>query len=1048
MSTQTLATETFINVYIVDDPTTGHIGARYRLEGGQRSLAQLVQEYVGDDCFVIVNGRVLEDGEVEVSSTRNGDQVVLVPKVGIGAAIVGMYAGGALSGTLVGSAIAGAINLVVGVGISFAINSLTPKPEQPKVFPQGTFSGGWTPQTHQAQGLPKPRGYGEFRLYGNVISAAIDSDSDNNETVSLLIGWGRGPYQGPVPGTLMLNGQPADNYENITTDTRNGTLNQTAIAVQNSGTVEYYPDRLLVKDTGVTYTTLDDDFSALDIVIAYPKGQHSRTSWAGAPMSWDLKIEIAVADSGSWSTLCDYDGAAGTSKTGESFRRVVETYKNTETYTGGAPVTITRGNRYDIRITLGDGTRSWTVSGGRGSTSTIEVTNDVEEEDVFGNRTFEARLHIVREYAMTPAEGLPTHPGTALTSIDALRTGQLEAGIKASQVWQQRIVNTYNGSSWTLQYSNNPAWVIWDLITLPVISGDGDGTAYAIEEYEGLDPSKLTPYLTEFYALAQRCDQMVDDGDGGTEKYATINGVFDVITDVNAAIKQVCRAAGCIHAPAGTGYRPVIDQAGTPVQMFNTANISNFKRTYYPKNQLASTIEGNYWPSTGDYQKTPLPRTNASAGGANIKKTMDLDLVTITGQACRILDKELLKNELIRSKVEFRANVDCIDLQVGENFTLQHDAVKADDCEHARIKSVTDADTIVLDRTFADTAGMTAITIRTAAAAGNDDLSTYTIDSMVVNATDTTVNLTTTLSPTPRQYDLVTIGSPQEYRCKKIKHHDDQKRIIEGEEYHASIHTIGSPVIPISGRDLSGANKFRFGSTPDETNANGGTTPDTLDRPTTRNCVWSGNETDTVSWGKADSNFEIQVLYRGYWYTVTTGSTTEKFVYWDYTQPYEFKGTSMVTAIDPALGQFQMCINREGIPVPTYGTTNVPAETMDGTLVDVPIHSTESGQRRLEMDALGLRLVSTSAAGKYGSFKYDDGTKWSSGVLAWIYDATTGQTLRINLEQTIGDLGMVDRASNPTGAAVIGDLCVVNGVLKVCTTAGTPGTWTTVGGQT
>jgi len=54
----------------------------------------------------------------------------------------------------------------------------------------------------------------------------------------------------------------------------------------------------------------------------------------------------------------------------------------------------------------------------------------------------------------------------------------------------------------------------------------------------------------------------------------------------------------------------------------------------------------------------------------------------------------------------------------------------------------------------------------------------------------------------------------------------------------------------------------------------------------------------------------------------------------------------------------------------------------------------------------------------------------------------------VNAEQTIADMHLYNRTNTPSGAAEIGDLCVVGGKHHSCTVAGTPGTWVVTGDQT
>lgn len=114
------------------------------------------------------------------------------------------------------------------------------------------------------------------------------------------------------------------------------------------------------------------------------------------------------------------------------------------------------------------------------------------------------------------------------------------------------------------------------------------------------------------------------------------------------------------------------------------------------------------------------------------------------------------------------------------------------------------------------------------------------------------------------------------------------------------------------------------------------------------------------------------------------------------------------------------------------------------------IRTATSGQR-VEINSDGITLSQGTPAAFYGDStkKYGDSTnKYGSGVLAWINNSTKRIPFYVSTEQTVADLHMYNRSVDPTGAAEIGDLCVVNGKLKICTAAGTPGTWTIVGTQT
>lgn len=77
--------------------------------------------------------------------------------------------------------------------------------------------------------------------------------------------------------------------------------------------------------------------------------------------------------------------------------------------------------------------------------------------------------------------------------------------------------------------------------------------------------------------------------------------------------------------------------------------------------------------------------------------------------------------------------------------------------------------------------------------------------------------------------------------------------------------------------------------------------------------------------------------------------------------------------------------------------------------------------------------------------------KASGGTVAISVAVTSGRALTVQGDTTspvTAAFRLVPQDTQPSGASLIGDMYVTSaGVLKICTVAGTPGTWVSVGGQ-
>jgi hypothetical protein len=110
------------------------------------------------------------------------------------------------------------------------------------------------------------------------------------------------------------------------------------------------------------------------------------------------------------------------------------------------------------------------------------------------------------------------------------------------------------------------------------------------------------------------------------------------------------------------------------------------------------------------------------------------------------------------------------------------------------------------------------------------------------------------------------------------------------------------------------------------------------------------------------------------------------------------------------------------------------------------IYKTSSELPWVEMTSSGLSFRFQGAGSLYGTGVYDTAT-YGEGVAAW-FGNSSKPVLSIEEGLSYADVRLYNRSVDPTGAAEVGDLMCKTGKLYICTTAGTPGTFTLVGSQT
>ena len=109
-------------------------------------------------------------------------------------------------------------------------------------------------------------------------------------------------------------------------------------------------------------------------------------------------------------------------------------------------------------------------------------------------------------------------------------------------------------------YTNNPAWIFYDIITNNRYGLGAWLTATDIDKYA-------------LYRIGRYCDEMVPDGNGGLEPRFTTNVYFQKATDAYKVLKDLSTVfRGMLYWLDGNIF-PIMDEPKNPVYNFTTGNV-------------------------------------------------------------------------------------------------------------------------------------------------------------------------------------------------------------------------------------------------------------------------------------------------------------------------------------------------------------------------------------------------------------------------------------------------------------------------------------------
>ena len=704
----------------------------------------------------VVNGVPVRKEDLLAIWLSPGDQVIAVPYVGdddiipmvigvIFAIIATVVSSGTLAPALGAAFEAGGIGAIAGAAAvsiigGVIVSSMVKAPDvatQDMTGYDTSQSYSWSPATTQQQGTAIPRPYGLNKLYGNVVNWHIDNINDT-QYLNVLICLGVGPVSRLY--NFKINDQPVENFAGVEIHTRLGHLDQTPIPNFNDTKKEYAISPVKVAyGSPVTYTTVDDDFNGLEVVISFPSGLWYANDLGGLDaISINLGVEIKKQGTATWVPITQqviatketyfggrwslgrwFDGEAGptwyeysTGSTnpadhyeGESagivpvgdclyellwhwisqeYSRTVYTTVNYVTVTGAQSTVIRRTFRvnnldpgkYDIRVT----------------NMTPDRTSSRYGDDCY--------LTSVQEIYTDDFE----YPRMVLVGIKALATGQISGTIRFSCYCDGALIRaTLDGSAWQTAYSRRPAWIGYDILTRPVLDNNGSPV-----RYDGLMPDRVD--TDAHLELAGYNATFVPDGSGETEELCLFDGVFDHASTVWDSLLKVYRIGRAAPYYSGTRITLAINkpeaspESGFLVGMGSILKDS-FQEHWSSIEERPTELTVEILNKDNDFAREPLQVINPNLVTNKASLNMDMFGVIRTSQAWRDGTMRLKANELLTNTVSVSLPVSAIECRIGQVVNISHDVPQWG--FSGRVAGISGNDTVILDRDVAMEAGKT-----------------------------------------------------------------------------------------------------------------------------------------------------------------------------------------------------------------------------------------------------------------------------------------------------------------------------------------------------
>lgn len=374
-------------------------------------------------------------------------------------------------------------------------------------------------------------------------------------------------------GVPVQNEDGSYNYEGVIAEFRPGTQTQSYIQGFSESSAEFQVARDVTHNTPYTLTVSNKNLSAIRFRLLWPRVLTQKDNGDMVGSVVEYKIEMAV------------DGASY------------------QTYLTG---------KIDGKNTTGGYDRSIRVNLPQDFTSQVLIRVSRITPDADGVKVVDAFQ--VQSYAEV-IDAKFRYPLTAMLYVEfdsdlfqnQIPTISLKKKWKIVQVPRNYdpVNRTYSGTwdgTFKWAWSNNPAWVLYDLI---------------MNQRYGLDQRELGIPVDKWslYEVAQYCDELVPDNRGGMEPRYLMDVVVQSQVEAFQLVRDVCSAFRGMTFYNGESLSIIVDKPRDPVYLFTADNVVDgvFVRTFPSEKTMYTSCNVMFDDEENQYEQDVEPVFNPDA---------------------------------------------------------------------------------------------------------------------------------------------------------------------------------------------------------------------------------------------------------------------------------------------------------------------------------------------------------------------------------------------------------------------------------------------------